>query len=112
MFAGKTTINGVTFVKGSDLEYTENWTCENVGELTRVTIDGQTVVQANPKFKLTLSGVGECLPTCDLKLGEIATAKTQDSELVLRLSGWQYTYCKWKFTYTWRFDFLVESEAT
>lgn len=104
----QTEITGLRYVKGCDTEYSEQWTYESVGDITRTTIDGEVIVNPTVKRKLSILGVGGCLPECTLTLGELTRATIGAELMNMRLVAKQHTYCKWKFNYNWRFDFVVE----
>ncbi len=101
------TINGLTFQKNSDREYCEVWATEKASAVMRPTLSGTEVRVRRPLQSLTLKGVGDVLPRCDLKVGDVVKVHPahEPEPISMRFENWGYTHCPWKFTYEWWYGF-------
>lgn len=102
-----TSIPGLIFTKGCDLEYVEQWESIQDSMVIRKTISGDSVVKGHPLQMLTLTGTGDVVPKCSLSIGDVVSVNplNHSAPITLRLEKWFYKYSPWEFNYTWMFIF-------
>ncbi|QOL19416.1 hypothetical protein [Candidatus Bodocaedibacter vickermanii] len=102
-----TKIEGLSFPKHSDREYQEHWESRSDHLVIRKTIQGDAVIEGHELRTLTLSGNGDVLPKCTLKVGDSVTIKPRgfDELIVFRFEKWGHKYSPWDFNYSWRYVF-------
>lgn len=102
-----TVIPGLSFPKGSDREYVEEWCSAPAPCVIRKTINGDEVVTNHNRCAFSISGSGDTLPQCDLKVGDVVSVMTSTKRSIsLRFEKWHYKYLPWQFTYTWSYSFI------
>ncbi len=102
-----TSIPGLTFIKGCDLEYVEHWESVSEAVVIRKTICGDTVTEGAPLQMLTVTGSGNVLPKCSLTIGDVVNLipLNKTPAISARLEKWSYKYSPWEFKYSWMFTF-------
>lgn len=102
-----TDISGLSFPKGSDREYIEEWSEGSKDILTRKTVNGDVLVNQENKTILTIKGKGDCLPKCELAIGDIVNVRGN----TFVFEKWNYTYEPWAFSYSWSYSFVQIKDA-
>lgn len=102
-----TKIKGLSFPKHSDREYQELWESLSNRAIIRKTIRGDEIVDGQELRTLTITGNGDILPKCSLKVGECVTLKPRGAAepSVFRFEKWGHKYCPWDFNYSWTYVF-------
>ncbi len=100
-------IQGLSFPKNSDREYQEHWESMSNHPVIRKTIRGDEIVDGRELRTLTISGNGDVLPVCSLKVGDSVTIKPRGSEelAIFRFEKWGHKYSPWEFNYSWMYVF-------
>jgi hypothetical protein len=102
-----TKIPGLSFPKNSDRDYLEQLESVSGRPVIRKTIQGDEIVDGREVRSLTLSGDGDGLPKCSLKVGDLVTIKPRgfDEMAVFRFEKWGHKYSPWDFNYSWTYIF-------
>jgi hypothetical protein len=107
-----TVITGLSFPKGSDREYIEEWNSLPDHPAIHKTISGHSLLEGKERCALTISGNGDRLPECTLNIGDVITVTPLHltKPILLRFKGWTYKHISWQFSYSWTYSF-IETEA-
>ncbi len=102
-----TLIQGLSFPKGSDREYSEHWESVPGRPVIRKTIDGDSFLIGNELRTLTIAGKGDIQPICVLNVGEVVSIKLLglNRSLPFRFEKWGIKYSPWEFQYNWTYTF-------
>jgi hypothetical protein len=115
MAAPYTRIHGLSFPKGSDQDYAEEWKLTPTSPVVRKTIQGDQLLKGGKGlWSLTLGGSGDVLPTCELTLGDMLTLIPPHSHtpIMMRFETWGYRHTPWQFCYTWNYSFIEMEKTT
>jgi hypothetical protein len=102
-----THIQGLSFPKGSDREYTEDWESVPGHPVIRKTINGDSFLTGNERHILTIKGKGDIAPICVLNVGDVVSIKPlrANKSLPFRFEKWGIKYSPWEFQYNWTYTF-------